>query len=212
MEHAALAAFRTGAFGRQPFAQPNAAESIKPLFTWETLDRILANPSQPDALVVRNGAAIEEPSPRSLTDVRNMFTEGKSVVIRKGERHDIGLRNLADEFAREFQGKSTIQLFVTPNGTHSFGWHYDVEDVFIVQTAGVKEYFLRQNTVNPKPTLQNMPRDLGYERETSPLASCTLLAGDWLYLPSGWWHVARCVEDSLSISIGVLSARAEGLV
>jgi hypothetical protein len=30
-----------------------------------------------------------------------------------------------------------------------------------------------------------------------------LIAGDWLYVPARWWHVAKCVEDSLSISLGV---------
>jgi hypothetical protein len=24
-----------------------------------------------------------------------------------------------------------------------------------------------------------------------------------LYIPAFWWHVARCIEDSLSISVGV---------
>jgi ribosomal protein L16 Arg81 hydroxylase len=30
-----------------------------------------------------------------------------------------------------------------------------------------------------------------------------LHAGDWLYLPVRWWHAARCVEHSLSMSIGI---------
>jgi ribosomal protein L16 Arg81 hydroxylase len=34
-----------------------------------------------------------------------------------------------------------------------------------------------------------------------------LFAGDWLYIPSRWWHMAKCIEDSLSISLGLSVAR-----
>jgi ribosomal protein L16 Arg81 hydroxylase len=35
--------------------------------------------------------------------------------------------------------------------------------------------------------------------------SSRLVAGDWLYLPARWWHLVKCVEDSLSISVGVMA-------
>ena len=50
-----------------------------------------------------------------------------------------------------------------------------------------------------------MPEDMGYERETSRLRmTCRLEAGDWLYIPSGWWHIARTQAASLHLSIGVM--------
>src|SRR5437588_513514 len=78
-------------------------------------------------------------------------------------------------------------------------------EVFIIQVQGCKEYTLRQNTVNPWPVWDTMPADLGYERETSRLRmTCRLEAGDWLYIPSGWWHIARTQAASLHLSIGVM--------
>ena len=47
-----------------------------------------------------------------------------------------------------------------------------------------------------------MPHDMQFERETTPVIACTLLRGDWLYIPAGWWHVAFARTDSLSISAG----------
>jgi ribosomal protein L16 Arg81 hydroxylase len=44
--------------------------------------------------------------------------------------------------------------------------------------------------------------------ERSPLMTARLVAGDFLYLPCGWWHMATCVDDSLSISIGLLPPRS----
>jgi len=35
--------------------------------------------------------------------------------------------------------------------------------------------------------------------------SARLIAGDWLYLPPRWWHLVKCIEQSLSISVGVMS-------
>jgi ribosomal protein L16 Arg81 hydroxylase len=40
--------------------------------------------------------------------------------------------------------------------------------------------------------------------ETSPLMMASLLPGDWLYIPSRWWHLVHSVEDALSISIGII--------
>lgn len=74
--------------------------------------------------------------------------------------------------------------------------------MFIAQTIGVKDYFFRANTIEPEAPFP--PRDFGRVRgETSPLMTATLVAGDFLYIPSRWWHMAQCREDSLSISVGV---------
>jgi 50S ribosomal protein L16 3-hydroxylase len=139
-----------------------------------------------------------------------MFRDGYSVVLRRCEAHDEGLRFIASAFEQELEGDVSIQVYATPGNFHSFGWHYDVEDVFIAQTAGTKEYFLRENTVNPEPHIAAMPRDMHYERERTPTVGATLIPGDWLYVPRGWWHVAKAREDALSISIGVLSPAAGG--
>ena len=55
------------------------------------------------------------------------------------------------------------------------------------------------------PVWDTMPADLGYERETSRLRmTCRLEAGDWLYIPSGWWHIAQTQAASMHLSIGVM--------
>lgn len=199
--------FRAQHFRRAPLARPRNARAAIPFLTWETIERLADSDHPPDTLVVRNGKLLDE-KPRSAADARQLFADGCSLVLRRCERHDPALRLLAQEFEQWIDGDVSIQIYATPSAFHSFGWHYDCEDVFIAQTRGTKEYLLRENTVNPKPTLDAMPRDMHYERETSPALASTLIAGDWLYIPRGWWHVARSVEDALSISVGVLGADA----
>jgi 50S ribosomal protein L16 3-hydroxylase len=201
--------FTAAHFQKEPFARAATAAAAVPLLTWETVERLVETPGR-DILVVRNGRLSSEPEPTTAAETRDLFSRGWSIVLRRCERHDPALSALAGEFERELEGDVSIQIYATPARFISFGWHYDCEDVFIVQTAGEKEYLLRRNTVNPEPTLDAMPRDMQAERETTPVISSTLVPGDWLYIPRGWWHVARAAETSLSISVGVLSPAAAG--
>jgi 50S ribosomal protein L16 3-hydroxylase len=199
--------FVRGHFGRAPHARPSAAASALPLFNWAVLERIFITCARtqlpPDVWVAANGRLVEVPPPRCTSDVRRLMRERYGVVIRKAERHYAPLAELALAFARDLRGEVHIQLYVTPAGTQTFGWHYDDEDVFIAQTLGTKDYYLRQNTVAVEQSARGSVDFSALRRETSPLSCARLIAGDWLYIPARWWHLVRSVEDALSISIGV---------
>ena len=160
-------------YGKTPFAQPHVARCALPLLTWDTLYRILPS-CRHDALLVRNGTLCETAFPRCPQEFRRLFESGHSIVIRRAENHDAGLAQLAGTVDGQYPGEVTIHIFVTPAGHHSFGWHYDCEDVFLVQTAGVKEYLLRENTVNPRPPRQPCPR------------TCTMSAKPAPWRPAPW--------------------------
>lgn len=167
------------------------------------LDRVLSSLPAPDALVVRESQLLEEAPPTSAEGVRALFQRRAGVVVRRAERHDRTLAQLARDLAAELEGEAHVQLFVTPAGTRGFGWHYDQEDVCILQTTGSKTYYLRANTV-VDPRLDGAQPDFSRIRlERSPLLTCTLVARDLLYLPRRMWHAARAGDDSFSISVGV---------
>lgn len=106
------------------------------------------------------------------------------------------------ELQQDVAGEQRVLVFATPGGVNGFGWHYDAEEVFIIQTAGEKEYLFRENTV-AVPQRGAQPDFSRIREETSLMLSCRLLPGDWLYLPRGYWHVAHPNDHSLSISIGI---------
>lgn len=193
-------------FQRAPVARAGTTGRVVRALTWATVERLVN--AKPDMLIVRNGKLRTDVQPTTFAEALALFREGHSIVMRRCEKHDEGLAALAEAFGRDLPGDVSIQIYLTPGGFHSFGWHYDCEDVFIAQTGGRKEYLLRQNTINPEPKLSEMPRDMKYEQETTPVMASTLVTGDCLYIPRGWWHVARSLEDSLSISIGILSPSA----
>jgi hypothetical protein len=194
----ALDDFRKRYLHVAPLAQPMTTLSSQALLDWAALDRLLAR--TPDALVVARGRLLRMPQPRSVIELRGYFEAGIGLALRHTERQLPELAALASSF-REI-GTPHVQAFVTPAGKHGFGWHYDDEDVFIAQTVGVKDYYFRANTVAAdEPARPDMFSR--FSAESSPLCTATLVAGDFLYLPARWWHMALCQEDALSISVGV---------
>jgi ribosomal protein L16 Arg81 hydroxylase len=169
----------------------------------DTVTRLIEQ-SPCDLVTVRNAHLGEHPRPRAREAAQQIEADGYSLVFRHAERHVPELARLAGAWADVLHGTIDLHLYCTPAGFHSFGWHYDAEEVFIIQTGGSKDYYLRRNTIHPDPLLSAMPVEACWERETSPVITCHLAAGDWLYIPGGWWHVARARERSLSLSIGVM--------
>lgn len=189
--------------GRSPCARPGSAAGAATCLRWDTLDALLGVP-QLDVLVVRSGREQPAPRPRDLHELRGLLDGGIGLVIRRAERHDPALAALGRRMVQDLPGRVHVQLFATAARTSGFGWHYDAEEVFIVQAMGEKDFFFRRNTIDPRPRPGAQP-DFGRIREErTPTLTCRLLPGDWLYLPHGWWHVARARTDSLSISLGVL--------
>jgi 50S ribosomal protein L16 3-hydroxylase len=210
LERLTPAVFFRDFFQQAPYAEPSAAAPAVPLLTWQKVVDLIAARPRPDMIVSRRGAFLSGCDPASADEARALFGSGCSIVLRNVEQFDRELDAMADGFRSAMAGDVNVHSFATPLRHVGFGWHYDCEDVFILQTSGTKEYLLRRNTVNPEPRLGAMPRDMQFERETSPMIASTLVAGDWLYIPRGWWHMARAVDDALSISVGVLSPAAGG--
>jgi ribosomal protein L16 Arg81 hydroxylase len=165
-------------------------------------------------MIVRRGARIPREAPPTYQEARELHASGGTLVIRNSERHHPALAQLAAGFRQDFHAPVDIHIYCTPAGESGFGWHYDAEDVFILQTDGTKEYSLRKNTVHPWPLVETIPHDMRYEREIMPVMVCTLAAGDWLYIPAGYWHRARAADptqSSISLAIGIMAPSAISL-
>jgi ribosomal protein L16 Arg81 hydroxylase len=209
LESMSVAEFERLHLGRAPLARPCAARAAADCFQWDGLVRVLRAPEL-DVLVVRGGHERPLARPRDLVELRRLLAGGDGLVVRRAERHDAGLAALAALFAKDLPGRVHVQIFVTASDTNGFGWHYDEEEVFIVQTGGKKDYYFRRNSVAPPPPRTDAepyrtdPPDFARVREEkTPIQTCTLWPGDWLYVPRGWWHVAKARTDSLSLSLGV---------
>src|SRR5581483_3751613 len=118
---------------RAPYAAAQGARRHVGLLSWPLLWRLLPRGPAAELLVVRDGMLWRGPDPDSAARGAELFAAGWSLVLRHAERQDPGLAALAAEFEAELAAPVAIQLYATPGGRHSFGWHYDAEEVFIVQ-------------------------------------------------------------------------------
>ncbi len=199
-------------FTRLPFSRPHGADEFKEFLNWETVKNIIAE-DKSVLRIVKDGKMISDYVKLTHDEVKKRYDEGCTLLVRFAERSDTRLNELALDFARSFRTEVDIQLYCTPENHNAFGWHYDVEEVFILQCQGSKHYTLRPNTIHPNPLVKSIPKDQGYERETSTTAiQVTLEEGDWLYIPSGWWHRAETKKASMHISIGLMPRSAVDLL
>ena len=190
---------------KRPLALSGVSQPFAGLGSWDTVAQIAEHP-EADLMIVRQGERWPGENPPTGEALRRLHDEGYTVLARHAERQHPGLAQLAAEFQRDFDGQVDVHLYCTPGKQFGFGWHYDAEEVFILQTEGTKEYSLRKNTVNPWPLVETLPADMRYEREIMPFMNCSLSAGDMLYIPGGFWHRAAAQTDSISLAIGVLPA------
>ena len=202
-----MAQFVQNYWCKVPLAIKDGAQAFCELGHWEMVEPILAQPGA-DVLLARAGEPYGGSRPQSLAEAKELHASGYNLLVRHAERHDRRLAELASSFYDDFHAPVDIHMYFTPASQSGFGWHYDGEDVFILQTAGVKAYSLRKNTVNPWPTIETLPADMGFDREIMPVMKCTLGPGDWLYIPAGYWHVASADADSISLAVGLQTPTA----
>lgn len=199
-------------YTRLPHSKAGAAAGFTTFAGWTAVESILAKGGV-DGFLAKEGVMWEGGRLPPFSEVKTLFGDGHTLVIRNAEKHDPELARIADGFHRDFGAEVNVHVYCTPPQRSGFGWHYDPEDVFILQTHGAKEYQLRKNTVNPWPLLAQMPKDLRYELESMPAWSCVLRPGDLLYIPTGWWHSARGVEgDSITLAVGLMTPSAMELL
>jgi len=186
---------------KRPFAKAGFSAAIRHLANMSVVGELLDR-SGADVIVGHLGK-LRDDTVRSIADAQAAMSAGFTIGIRHAQKIHTGLNRLAGQFKEALGGDVDVHVYCTPGGRAGFGWHYDPEEVFVLQTVGSKTWKLRKNTVNPWPLMENIPRDQRYEREISPMLSCRLEAGDWLYIPSGYWHTTEAHTESISLSVGI---------
>lgn len=97
--------------------------------------------------------------------------------------------------------QTQVNIFVTPPDSKGFTAHYDDHSFFIFQIAGKKHWKLYGNPV--ELPIQEF-RSSAVTPELEESREITLVAGDLLYLPRGFYHEAYTSnETSVHITLGV---------
>lgn len=196
-------------FTKIPFSLPHGADELINLLNWQVVEDVLKE-KKSKLRIVQEGRVIKDYVDLAYPEALAHHRMGHTLLLRYAELSHAKLKNLADDFSQSFHTPVDIQLYCTPANNNAFGWHYDLEEVFIIQTKGSKHYTIRPNSVHPNPVLASLPKkDQSFELEKTKVElNITLEPGDWLYIPSGWWHVAKTRAESMHISIGLMPTSA----
>jgi bifunctional lysine-specific demethylase and histidyl-hydroxylase NO66 len=125
------------------------------------------------------------------------FRKGSTVVFQGLHRSFPPLVDLISELEVELGHPCQANAYLTPPGAQGFAVHSDTHDVFVLQTAGTKQWELHAPPGQPEQAAEE------------PL----LQPGHVMYLPTGTPHAARAQDTvSLHITIGINQLTWRGLV
>ncbi len=174
----------------------------------EDVDRLLTSSAirTPSVRLVRDGEVLPESAytrpatlaGRTLTglvDARKalaLFDDGATVVFQGLHRYHPPLTRLIAELELALGHPCQANAYLTPVGAQGFAVHEDTHDVFVLQTAGRKQWEIHSQE--------------GIEESLSE-------PGHVMYLPTGTPHAARTQGTvSLHVTIGIHQLTWRGLV
>jgi ribosomal protein L16 Arg81 hydroxylase len=199
-----VASFLADYFQRKPLRRDCGLGWDHPVADWAVAHRALEAGGE-DLLIARDGQPWTGVLPGSIEELRRLHGEGYSIAVRRADRYDGPLAHMARALATELHGKINLHVYFTRPGPGGFGWHFDPEEVFLFQAKGSKGFAVRENTQQPWPRLETMDTSLSAQAEATPMSEYEIACGSWLYIPSGFWHSATVLAESITISLGLLT-------
>lgn len=148
--------------------------------------------------------------------VLDLFADGATVVLQGLHRLWPPIIDFSSRLAADLGHPCQVNAYITPPDNCGFDPHYDVHDVFVLQTAGNKTWRLYA-PVHPDPLPDQPWTDhrarIAARALEEPLLELTMIPGDVLYLPRGTLHAATAGREvSCHLTIGVHPTTRQHLV
>ncbi len=136
-----------------------------------------------------------------------LFADGATLVLQGLHRTWPALTRFSQGLAADLGHPVQVNAYVTPPANQGFADHYDVHDVFVLQTHGRKSWRIHA-PVHESPLRDDVWTDRSVAVEAAAaepaVIDAVLEPGDCLYLPRGWLHAATALgEVSTHVTIGV---------
>jgi ribosomal protein L16 Arg81 hydroxylase len=132
-----------------------------------------------------------------------LMRNGVSLVANGIDSHSRSIRSLCDEISAFVQMPVVANGYLTFGDKNPFGNHWDTHDVFAVQLFGRKRWQLFAPTF-PLPLVHQKSKYCKAECPKEPILDVVLEAGDFIYIPRGWWHNAQGLnERTFHLAVGI---------
>ncbi len=214
--------FLSNVYQHEMLHVPSDSEKFAALFSWQELNRMLRNQDLryprmrlqiANKAVARDQYLNEEfgqPSPLALSvsKLNHQLREGATLIINAVDLLHEPLAILVDELSRVFRTRVAANLYAGWRTSPASGIHRDDHGVIILQIDGKKHWRVYRNTEDLTVSAQ--------DRTTAnqpPLWDGFLNAGDILYIPREWPHVAiPCDEPTLHLTLSLFEYNAFNLL
>jgi hypothetical protein len=189
----------------------NEVLAITPYWTEDTLkvffkSRGALRENYCDTTDLRPGAS----APVNPAKVKALLGLGASLVANHVHRVCPEVAAVAGMLEREFGARVSANVYCSFKGVQAFKTHFDLHDVFAVQTEGEKVWHVYESRADtpvlPLPPGDEIEKWLTESRGRL-LFEAHMKPGDILYLPRGQYHDALTgSQASLHVSFGVSPA------
>lgn len=215
LEPVALDDFFRDHWEQHPLVVPHGDPGrFRALFTSHDLDRLISAGivDQRDGRIVKSGAT-DSSRPMFYGDgraniavVHAAYAEGHTVVVNNVQQRRAEVAALCRDVERAFGQTVGANAYLTPAGAQGLAPHFDNHDVLVLQCEGSKEWRVYEPLV--ELPLADQHFDVRPEQIGALVAEFRLEAGDVLYMPRGFVHVAAAThERSLHLTLGISSYR-----
>jgi len=189
------------------------------LFSWEELNKVLEQHrlSPPRFRLTQEGRTLDplrymSPGAGGLPQLNSgkfaaCLADGATLVLDCVEELAPNVRKLATSFRDALHAGCYVNLYAGWHDQHGLDLHWDSQEIMVLQLQGRKRWQIYEHTrayplqedieVPPKPA-------------TPPAWEGTMEAGDMLYVPRGWWHVAF-PQGEPSLHLTVASVPPHGM-
>jgi ribosomal protein L16 Arg81 hydroxylase len=198
-----------------------APEKLTGIFPWQHLNTVLSQfrLTPPRMRLVKEGAPVKAATYLEMLDGRprcvkapaftRELADGATLIIDEAEELHAPLRELVVSLERTFRIPIQANLYAGWRKNQGFNLHWDTHDVLVLQVAGRKLWKVYE------PTCEYPLRD-NYETAARPdklVWEGVLCAGEIIYMPRGWWHVACPLDEPcLHVTIGLRNRTGIDLV
>ncbi|MEB3182727.1 MAG: cupin domain-containing protein [Nostocaceae cyanobacterium] len=174
---------------------------FNPLFSWDKLTYLLNfhEFKYPELRLALDEKVLDE---SANSNIMKWMQDGATIIINGVHKRVPEIAKFAAEVRKDIGYGVQVNAYCSWPGRQGFSSHYDTHEVFILQIDGRKKWYVFPDTF--KYPLQEQKSSDFTTPEGEPYLSCTLEAGDVLYIPRGHWHYAiACDRPSLHLTLGV---------
>jgi len=144
----------------------------------------------------------------NASKLQDALSRGSSVVLNDVCELSQGIMEIREYFGAWTSGKLDCNVYFSQKGHQAFPIHYDVHDVLAIQVEGHKHWQIFDQGIEypiNHPIFLNRKQMNPAQERPAPLLDFIFEPGDLVYIPSGYFHHASCLEGkSLHLSYGLV--------